>query len=124
MDVSHRVRLLREHLTVAGSLRPDTLQLLREITGYDMTFHEQTYGIPGCFVHDMLPVASLLDRQAFSFHTGEAVVELNDPQQRGRTRWAARTERGCPIEVAVTVNAVRILDLFWQHLRSGTGHGR
>lgn len=120
LDVSHRVRLLREHLMAARDLASDTRQLLQDITGDYMAFHEKIYGIAGCFVHDMLPVASLLDRHAFTFRAGEVVVELNDPQQRGRTRWASRGERGGQIEVAVTVDAARILELFWLHLSSGT----
>ena len=116
LDVTREVVLLRSALTSSSSLEPARLSLLRDMTDRYMRFHKKRDQVDGCYVHDALPVAALVDRSLFAFRSGRIIVDRSRTPQRGRTRWSAPDEGGATVDVALEVDAERFFEVFWSAL--------
>lgn len=116
LDVTEKVVLTRSGLQGSSRVEAPRLSLIRDMTGFSMDFHARKNGIDGCFVHDALPVACLLDASLFEFRDGKIDVDTSRTSQRGRLRWRDRGEYGYDARVATEVDAERFFELFWGEL--------
>lgn len=114
-----RSDLARSGLASSSGVEPTELRLLRDITDRYMSFHAGRDHIEGCYVHDALPVASLIEPSLFGFRRGEVIVDASRTPERGRMRWSGPDEEGYAVDVAMTVDAERFFEVFWDALGRG-----
>jgi len=114
LDVTERVRIYKKSLTPKLGIDARKLKLIRDIISDYVAFHKERKGFNGCFVHDALPVASILDPSLFSYKEENIVVDL--ATERGRTRRVGPEDGGVKIKVATGVRGKAVLALLWKHL--------
>lgn len=117
LDVTEKVILSRSRLADDSGLDEAKLRLIGDMTSTYMKFHAGRNRIDGCFVHDALPVAWLIDPSLFTLRRGKITVDQSRSRERGRMRWSGAGEAGWDSNVAVSVNAERFFELYWDELR-------
>lgn len=117
LNVTESVRLDYPALDESLRLPAAELRLLRDLTRIYSGFHLQTEKFDGCYMHDVHPIASLLEPGLFEFRREGVVVETEDPERRGRLAWTRLTSGAKSTRVAVRVDAGRFLDFYWKRLR-------
>ena len=117
LDVTERVRLLDRSLTDDLRIGDDTRDFIRNITKTYFDFHKTNYGFRGCFTHDALPVAYLIDPSLFSIRAGEISVDPSSSKRAGNTHWSRPGETGTRVNVAMGIDDQRFFELYWKQLR-------
>lgn len=117
LDVTEKVRILEASLTPKLGIDEDRLELIKAFTKTYMEFHFKRYGFRGSYVHDALPVASLIDPSLFRFRVGKVHVDRVRSKHFGQVRWAKPGEKSAEITVAIDVDEKNFLKLFWTYLR-------
>ncbi len=117
LDVTEKVRILASTLTPELGISKIKLELIKAVTQTFFDFHQKHYGFKGSYIHDALPVASLIDPSLFRFRVETVVVEQSFSERVGQLRRARPGEDGAEIKVAMDINEKRFLDLFWSYLR-------
>ncbi len=124
LDVTQKVRLYKSSLTPQLGLEPRKLKLINDFMSTYFEFHQQarrgTAGFDGCYVHDALPVASLLEPSLFTYVEESIAVDVSSTPERGRTRRAAPGDGGVKIKIATDVREHAFLELFWKRLATST----
>lgn len=118
LDVSERVVLMRDDLrTIASS---HLLRFVTAITDRLMRVHEELCGFDGCYLHDPLALATVLDPTLVETVEARLEVEAEGEVTRGMTVADLRPNglfRGIPnARVAVAVDADRFRRLFLERL--------
>jgi purine nucleosidase len=113
LDVTETVTLLTTDLRPSCGLSPGKLKFLREISGVYRQFHRTTCGVDGCYVHDALTVAWLIDPSLATLERGRIRVEMAG-QHIGKTHWA-RDASG-HVDAAIAFDGKRFFELFWRSL--------
>ncbi len=116
LDVTQKVVLARSDLERSSGPDAARLNLIRDMTDPYMRFHAGENHIDGCYVHDALPVASLIEPSLFGVRRGKVIVDASRTTARGSMRWSGTGEEGYEVDVALEVNAARFLELFWREL--------
>ena len=121
LDVTQEVVLARSDLARSGlasssGVEPARLSLIRDMTDRYMSFHAGRNQIDGCYVHDALPVASLIEPSLFQYRRGEVIVDAARTPERGSLRWSGPGEEGYAADVALEVDAKRFFEVFWNVL--------
>lgn len=80
LDVTHRVRLLRSDLDRLGARHP-----LRRLTRQYMDFYRDNEGLDGCYLHDPLAVACVVDPSLFESESYHVEIETSGEFTRGET---------------------------------------
>jgi purine nucleosidase len=116
LDVTTRTHLTREHLQAVTAGGSRAARLVRQVTEPWIRFVQARRSIPGCWLHDPLAVAAVVDRTLLGTESMEVGVELRGEatygQTLGRRRGLAgglRSPRGGPVEVAVSVDEPRFM---------------
>lgn len=108
LDVTREALLgSQEASRLAHSGSPEA-RWIGEALRFYVEFHKQHEGLDGCIVNDVLPVAALLRPAALAFEERRLVVDLEDGDQRGRTR-ADRGGAAARVAVRVDMGVVRPL---------------
>ena len=119
LDVTRRVQLLRSALNERLGLPAPELNLIRELTGSYMDFHQGRSGLDGCYIHDALPVAAAAGWDGFGIRTTAVAVDTSQTADRGRTVWCSDADR-VRWRVAVDVDPEAFLVWYWQQVARGS----
>ena len=113
LDVTETVTLLTSDLASATGVRTSMRSFLRDISAVYRRFHRTTCGIDGCYVHDALTVAWLIDPSLAKLQRGRVRVETAG-KQVGKTHWTA--DPSGHIDAAIAFDSKRFFELFWRSL--------
>jgi purine nucleosidase len=113
LDVTETVTLLTSDLSSAPGKRISMLSFLRDISAVYRTFHRTTCGIDGCYVHDALTVAWLIDPSLAKLERGTVQVETAG-KRIGKTHWTADADGH--VDAAIAFDGKRFFELFWRSL--------
>ena len=110
LDVTHRVRLLRSDL---ARRRSAAARFLRDVSRVYMNFYQRNEGLPGCYLHDPLAVALVIDPSLCEVEPFYVEVETTGACTEGATIADSRPTRifykedGRVTDVCVAVDAAR-----------------
>ncbi len=91
-------------------------RLLHQLTASYVDFYRTHRGIDGLCMHDVHPVAGLLQPDLYHYKDGDMVAVTNG-DEFGRLRWARPGEQGTHARIAVGVDRESFFDLFVQRLQ-------
>lgn len=91
-----------------------------------LDFHKEYDRLDGCVIHDILPIAALVEPAVLQFEPLRIQVELEDGEPRGRTRV---DPDGSRVDVATGVDPAPVLELLYERVLpwlapAGAGAGR
>lgn len=113
LDATETVTLLTADLKPSCGLSPGKLKLLTKISGIYREFHRATCDVDGCYVHDALTIAWLVDPSLARLERGRVRVETAG-KQIGKTHWTA--DPNGHIDSAIAFDGKRFFELFWHSL--------
>ena len=113
LDVTETVTLLTGDLDLSRGISAAKLKFLRDISDVYRQFHRTTCGVDGCYVHDALTIAWLIDPSLAKLQRGRVRVETAG-KRVGKTHWTA--DPSGHIDAAIAFDGKRFFDLFWQSL--------
>jgi inosine-uridine nucleoside N-ribohydrolase len=113
LDVTETVTLLTGDLDLSRGISAAKLKFLRDISDVYRQFHRTTCGADGCYVHDALTIAWLIDPSLATLERGRVEVETAG-KRVGKTHWTA--DANGHIDAAVAFDGKRFFDLFWRSL--------
>ncbi|MDO8586069.1 MAG: nucleoside hydrolase [Armatimonadota bacterium] len=121
LDVTEQVILTRTELECRYASNPSPiLDFTRDVSSFYMDFHRDNDGFDGCYMHDPTTVAFAIDRSVLMTVPAEVHVECKGEYTAGMTVADLRPERAgryrTNTEVAVGVDAGRVIDLFFSRL--------
>ncbi|RPJ81024.1 MAG: nucleoside hydrolase [Acidobacteria bacterium] len=90
-------------------------RLVYQLTASYIKFYRTHRGIHGLCMHDVHPVAGLLQPALYRFKEGQLVAVTNG-DEFGRLRWARPGEKGTPARIAVGIDREAFLALFLDRL--------
>ena len=121
LDVTREALLGSQEATrLAHSSSPEA-RWIGEALRFYVEFHKQQEGLDGCIVNDVLPIAALVRPGALAFEERRLVVDLEDGDQRGRTRV---DPGGAPARVAVRVDMGEVRPLLSDRVFRPATRGR
>lgn len=108
LDVTRRFVLDASEVARLGRSKEPFARWLHDALRFYVEFHQQQSRLDGCVVHDVVPIAALIQPETVAFKPGRVVVDLPDDERRGRTRIAPD---GAQVMVAThaNVSAIRAL---------------
>ncbi len=89
LDTTREMVLSGADVAHLGETDDPKARWLFDALRFYVAFHKEYAGLDGCIVHDVLPVAALIDPSVLSFRPMRLTVGLNDGDNRGRTSEAA-----------------------------------
>jgi inosine-uridine nucleoside N-ribohydrolase len=127
LDVTTRTHLTLEQLAAVTASGTPAARFIQQITAPWIRFVQARRGIPGCWLHDPLAVAAVVDPAVIGVERAEVGVELRGEATYGQTigrpldgsgRGAGlRPSRGGPVDVATSVDDPRFMDRFLSAVR-------
>lgn len=108
LDVTRKMVLDPAEVARLGAAGTPLAGWLHEALRFYVEFHEEHDGLAGCVVHDVVPIAALLEPDTVTFKPFRVAVDLPDDERRGRTRVAPE---GAQVMVATEarIHAIRAL---------------
>ncbi len=114
LDVTQTVELRADRFHEVRDVSASKMDFIRRMSATYRAFHRQTRGgVDGCYVHDALTIAWLLDPNLATLEMGRVSVALDGPSL-GRTNWTP-DERG-HVQAAIRFDAKEFFRLFWRTL--------
>ena len=101
LDVTRRLVLDASEVARLGRSGEPFARWLHDALRFYVEFHKQENGLDGCVVHDVVPIAALLQPDAVGFKSVRIAVDLSEDERRGRTRIASD---GAQVMVATHAN--------------------
>ncbi len=89
LDTTREMVLTGADVAHLGETDDPKARWLFDALRFYVAFHKEYAGLDGCIVHDVLPIAALIDPSVLSFRPMRLTVGLNDGDNRGRTSEAA-----------------------------------
>ncbi|HUX98080.1 MAG TPA: nucleoside hydrolase [Candidatus Deferrimicrobium sp.] len=112
LDVTHQVILTFEQMEAISAEKTVLSDFIIKIAHYYAKFHE---GINGCYLHDPLAAAIVIDPKIISTKKMHVDVIIGDPKEAGQT-FISENIQTPTISVAVSVNVKKFFDLFLRTL--------
>jgi len=108
LDVCTKVMLPRSFLAKLDDYRSSSAAsgLKRALSGY-MDFYQQAVGIDGCYPHDAVALAVLVNRELFEFEQARIKVH-SDNDKRGMTEIS---QDGEPAEIATDIDKTKFFNM-------------
>ena len=89
LDVTHQIVLSGADVAHLGEIDDAKARWLFDALRFYVEFHKEYARLDGCILHDVLPIAALIDPGVLSLRPLRLTVGLNDGDNRGRTSEAA-----------------------------------
>ena len=110
LDVTERVRLMRDEIAGARGKIP---KFVSEVTSCYMDAHREKDGFDGCYLHDSIAVASLIDRSIFTTKRAKVYVETEGRLTRGMTIADLRRDFENEMnEICVSIDEKKFMEIF------------
>lgn len=113
LDVTRSLVLSGAAVTRLGETDDPKARWLHDALRFYVEFHKEYESLDGCVVHDVLPVAALIDSSVLQFRPVRLAVGLDDGDNRGRTREAPD---GLPAMVATDPHVPRVQALLYERV--------
>lgn len=114
LDVTQTVELRADRFDRVQGVCAAKIDFIRRMSATYRGFHRETRGgVDGCYVHDALTIAWLLEPSLAMLESGRVGVELAGPSL-GRTTWTL-DEQG-HVQTAIRFDAAGFFRLFWRTL--------
>lgn len=111
LDVTQTVELRASMFDETQNVPPATVNFIRRISATYRAFHCSTRGgIDGCYVHDALTIAWLLDPTLATLERGRVTVDLAG-EDIGRTHWTP--DPAGHVDTAIRFDSDGFFRLFW-----------
>jgi inosine-uridine nucleoside N-ribohydrolase len=124
LDTTHQIVLSGADVGHLGETDDPKARWLFDALRFYVAFHKEYAGLDGCILHDVLPIAALIDPGVLSFRPMRLTVGLNDGDNRGRT---SEAPEGLHALVAAEPSVQRVRALLvervlpWLGALAGTG---
>lgn len=89
LDATRQIVLSGADVAHLGETDDAKARWLFDALRFYVEFHKEYQGLDGCIVHDVLPIAALIEPAVLSFRPMRLTVGLNDGDNRGSTGEAA-----------------------------------
>ncbi|WP_145526247.1 nucleoside hydrolase [Yersinia rohdei] len=126
LDVTTQTQMLHQDLDKIAQINSPLSDYLVETLRPWISYSMQTRQLPGCWVHDALVIAGLLDKSIVTSSSDYLDVALEGALTRGMTlRFSPEklrldvgipTPRGKPVKILQTVDNKKLLDTIYQYL--------
>ena len=115
LNVTEKVQISASALKKQLASQPRKMRLILDLAYHYCRFHQETLGLNGCFLHDVLPVIALDRPDLFSYRSISLDIEVSDRDHQGALHLRHPQDRHT--SVAVEIAAQATLETIWTILQ-------
>ncbi len=113
LDVTRQMTVAGPDIERLAQVGDPQARWLSDILRFYLEFHRQYDKFEGCVIHDVLPIASLIEPSVLQFEPLRIKVDLEDGEPRGRTRI---DPDGARVDVATGVDPAAARQLLFERV--------